>query len=248
MKALRREIRRSDSTTSRMASSSVCGRRWSNNTGGRGPFPARAGSKMVRLTEHCGETEVYQHRRRAVACDFSQESRVEERGDMSLPDDAPNADLQAPEAASQGRPRRQPRSLDILLVEDESAIAKDIEYIVRDLGHRVIGPARTQDEALSLAAKARPAVIIADVKLADGSSGVVAVDEMLKTIDASVIFVTAVPEWLRTGGVEPYFVIPKPYATESVQAAVQKAASRRAQEMPAILATKSAVSRLMRRQ
>lgn len=161
----------------------------------------------------------------------------------------PPEDVQTPpEIAARGRPRRQPRALDILLVEDESAIAKDIEYIVRDMGHRVIGPARTQEEAVSLAAKARPAVVIADVKLADGSSGVVAVDEMLKSIDAAVIFVTAVPEWLRTGEVEPFFVIPKPYATEAVKSAIAQASSTRAQEMQAILDTKSAVGRLMRRQ
>ncbi len=157
-------------------------------------------------------------------------------------------DAQAAEIVSRARPRRQPRVLDVLLIEDESAIARDIEYIVRDMGHRVVGPARTQEEAVSLGTKARPAVIIADVKLADGSSGVVAVDEILKTIDASVIFVTAVPEWLRTGEVEPFFVIPKPYATEAVKAAIAQATSRRAQAMQAILETKSAVSRLMRKQ
>jgi DNA-binding LytR/AlgR family response regulator len=157
-------------------------------------------------------------------------------------------DTQTPETTPRPRPKRQRRALDILVVEDESVIAKDIELIVCDLGHRVVGSARTHDEALSLALKARPSVIVADVKLADGSSGIVAVDEMLKSVDASVVFVTAAPQWLQTGELEPVLVIPKPYSAGDVKAAIARATTRRAQSMETILATKSAVSRLTRRQ
>jgi DNA-binding LytR/AlgR family response regulator len=144
--------------------------------------------------------------------------------------------------------KRQPRALDVLVIEDEAIIAKDIELIVSDLGHRVIGPARTQEEAVSLALKTRPAVVVADVKLADGSSGILAVNEMLKSIDAAVIFVTAVPQWLQTGELEPVLVIPKPYSVEELKSAVAKATSKRAQSLETIMATKSAVSRLTRKQ
>jgi DNA-binding LytR/AlgR family response regulator len=157
-------------------------------------------------------------------------------------------EAQTPEPSPGPRPKRQRRALDVLVIEDESIIAKDIELIVSDLGHRVVGPARTHEEALSLALKARPAVVVADVKLADGSSGIMAVDEMLKSIDAAVIFVTAVPQWLQTGELEPILVIPKPYSTEQVKAAVARATSKRAQSMETFIATKNAVSRLTRKQ
>ncbi len=163
---------------------------------------------------------------------------------MNLPLD----DVPTPESASSPRARRQKRELDILIIEDEAIIAKDIELIVGDLGHNAVGPARTHDEALTLAMKARPAVIVADVKLADGSSGIVAVDEMLKSIDASVVFVTAVPQWLQTGELEPVVIVPKPYSADEIKAAVTQATSRRAQSVETIMATKSAVSRLTRRQ
>jgi DNA-binding LytR/AlgR family response regulator len=156
-------------------------------------------------------------------------------------------ETQTPEPTPGPRPKRQRRALDVLVIEDESIIAKDIELIVSDLGHRVVGPARTHEEALSLALKARPAVVVADVKLADGSSGIM-VDEMLKSIDAAVIFVTAVPQWLQTGELEPILVIPKPYSTEEVKAAVARATSKRAQSMETFIATKNAVSRLTRKQ
>ncbi len=167
-----------------------------------------------------------------------------ERRDVNLPSE----DAQTPETAESLRIRRQRRALDVLVIEDESIIARDIELIVSDLGHRVIGPARTQQEALELALKSRPAVVLADVKLADGSSGIVAVDEMLKSIDAAVIFVTAVPQWLQTGELEPILVIPKPYSVEELKNAVGKATSKRAQSLETIMATKSAVSRLTRKQ
>jgi DNA-binding LytR/AlgR family response regulator len=160
----------------------------------------------------------------------------------------PSEDAQTPETAQAPRTKRQRRALDVLVIEDESIIAKDIELIVSDLGHRVIGPARTHEEALSLALKARPAVVVADVKLADGSSGIVAVDEMLKSIDAAVIFVTAVPQWLQTGELEPVLVIPKPYSVDEIKNAVSKATSKRSQSLDTIMATKSAVSRLTRKQ
>ncbi len=163
---------------------------------------------------------------------------------MNIPLD----EAQSPESAPRGRMKLEARALDVLLIEDESIIAKDIELIVCDLGHRVVGPARTHREAVSLAVKARPAVIIADVKLADGSSGVIAVDEILKSVDAAVIFVTAVPQWLITQETEPFFVIPKPYSVESIKAAVIQATSREAQGLDMIQATKSAVSRLTRKQ
>ena len=157
-------------------------------------------------------------------------------------------DLQAPETSQRPHPKRQRHALDVLVIEDEAIIARDIELIVSDLGHRVVGLARTHEEAVSLALKTRPALIVADVRLADGSSGIVAVDEMLKSVDAAVIFVTAVPQWLQTGDLEPVLIIPKPYTVEEIKAAVAKATSRRAQSLETILATKSAVSRLTRKQ
>lgn len=160
----------------------------------------------------------------------------------------PSEDLQTPETGQGPRMKRQRRAMDVLVIEDESIIARDIELIVSDLGHRVIGPARTHEEALSLALKGRPSVVVADVKLADGSSGIVAVNEMLKSIDAAVIFVTAVPQWLQTGELEPVLVIPKPYSVEEIKSAVSQATSKRAQSLETIMATKSAVSRLTRKQ
>ncbi|MBM3653514.1 MAG: response regulator [Alphaproteobacteria bacterium] len=113
---------------------------------------------------------------------------------------------------------------DVLIIEDESLIAQDIEFIARDLGHRVIGVARTHREALELAKRQQPGLGLADIQLADGSSGLNAVNEMLESFDAPVIFITAFPERLLTGErPEPAFLISKPYKVDTVKATISQA-------------------------
>ncbi|SIQ93158.1 MULTISPECIES: response regulator [unclassified Bosea (in: a-proteobacteria)] len=113
---------------------------------------------------------------------------------------------------------------DVLIIEDEPIIALDIETMVEELGHTVTGVARTQREAIALVAKKRPGLVLADIQLADGSSGLDAVNEILSSIDVPVIFITAYPERLLTGDrPEPAFLITKPFQPEAVKAAISQA-------------------------
>ncbi len=115
-------------------------------------------------------------------------------------------------------------STDILIIEDEPLIAYDLEQIVEELGHRLIGVARTLKEATALATGKQPGLVLADIQLADGSSGIDAVDEILKQGEAPVIFITAFPILLLTGkGPEPTFLIAKPFEADAVKAAVSQA-------------------------
>jgi DNA-directed RNA polymerase specialized sigma24 family protein len=113
---------------------------------------------------------------------------------------------------------------DVLIIEDEPIIALDIETMVEELGHRVTGVARTHREAIALVAKKRPGLVLADIQLADGSSGLEAVNEILSAIEVPVIFITAYPERLLTGDrPEPAFLITKPFQPEAVKAAISQA-------------------------
>lgn len=113
---------------------------------------------------------------------------------------------------------------DVLIIEDEPIIALDIETMVEELGHTVIGIARTQREAIALVEQKRPGLVLADIQLADGSSGLDAVNEILTSIDVPVIFITAYPERLLTGDrPEPAFLITKPFQPEAVKAAISQA-------------------------
>lgn len=113
----------------------------------------------------------------------------------------------------------------ILVIEDEAIIALHIKQIVTELGHNVTGVARKRSDAVKMAAGARPDLILSDIQLADGSSGVDAVNDILAEHgDIPVIFITAFPELLLTGErPEPAFLISKPYTEDQVRSAVSQA-------------------------
>ena len=113
---------------------------------------------------------------------------------------------------------------DILIIEDEPLIAMDIEQMVEGLGHNVVGIARTHKEAVALYHKTNPRMILADIQLADGSSGIDAVNDILHTHPIPVIFITAFPERLLTGErPEPTFLVTKPFNPEMVKALISQA-------------------------
>jgi CheY-like chemotaxis protein len=112
----------------------------------------------------------------------------------------------------------------VLIIEDEPIIALDIEAMVQELGHEVIGIARTHTEAVATVKTRRPGLVLADIQLADGSSGLEAVNEILLSLDVPVIFITAYPERLLTGDKpEPAFLITKPFQPDAVKAAISQA-------------------------
>ena len=112
----------------------------------------------------------------------------------------------------------------VMIIEDEAIIALHIKSIVEDLGHDIAGVARTRSEAIAMAASTHPELILADISLADGSSGIDAVRDILAMMDVPVIFITAFPERLLTGErPEPTYLITKPFSPETVTATIGQA-------------------------
>ncbi len=112
----------------------------------------------------------------------------------------------------------------VLIIEDEPIIAADIESLVEELGHTVDSISATHREAIKNAGAKRPGIILADVQLADGSSGIDAVGEILELYDVPIIFITAFPERLLTGNKpEPAYLISKPFNPDNVKAAISQA-------------------------
>ena len=113
---------------------------------------------------------------------------------------------------------------DVMIIEDEPLIAMDIEQMVESLGHRVTGIARTHAEAVKLYHSTNPSMVLADIQLADGSSGIDAVNDILKSSSIPVIFITAFPERLLTGDrPEPTFLVTKPFNPDMVKALISQA-------------------------
>ncbi|MCD7060173.1 response regulator [Pelagibacterium xiamenense] len=112
---------------------------------------------------------------------------------------------------------------DVMIIEDEPLIAMDIEQMVETLGHTVTGVARTHSEAVKLFNERRPGLVLADIQLADGSSGIDAVNDILKSVNVPVIFITAFPERLLTGErPEPAFLVTKPFQPDMVKALISQ--------------------------
>jgi len=135
----------------------------------------------------------------------------------------PVAEVEALQARA-GREIAAQLSTDVLIIEDEPVIAMDLEALVHDLGHRVTRIARTRKEAVAAVRQQVPGLVLADIQLADGSSGLDAVNEILAECAVPVVFITAYPERLLTGErPEPTFLITKPFRPETVSAIVSQA-------------------------
>lgn len=112
----------------------------------------------------------------------------------------------------------------VLIIEDEPLIAMQLEDLVTGLGHTVSGTAATRTQARAAVAEAMPGLVLADIQLADGSSGLDAVDDILAVGTMPVIFITAYPERLLTGDrPEPTYLVTKPFQEATVRAAISQA-------------------------
>jgi len=122
-----------------------------------------------------------------------------------------------------GREIAEQITTDVLIIEDEPIISMDLEALVKDLGHRVTQVARTRDEAAQAVKTHFPGLVLADIHLADHSSGLDAVNDILGGREVPVVFITAYPERLLTGErPEPTFLITKPFRSETVKAAISQ--------------------------
>lgn len=114
----------------------------------------------------------------------------------------------------------------VLIIEDEFLIADILAGIVTGAGHSVFGIASTHRQAVALARTGKFGLILADVMLADGSSGIEAVEEILSDMPkpVPVVFITAFPKRLLQGNkAEPAFLITKPFQAQQVRAMVEQA-------------------------
>jgi CheY-like chemotaxis protein len=114
----------------------------------------------------------------------------------------------------------------ILIIEDEPVIALDIAGLVNDMGHSVVGVATSQTEAVQLARKSQPGLVLADIDLGAGGSGLTAVKSILQSMTVPVIFVTAYPERLLTGErPEPTYLVTKPFEPDTLKVTISQALS-----------------------
>ncbi|TAJ39104.1 MAG: response regulator [Reyranella sp.] len=180
--------------------------------------PAEATDAPARLKMHL--TDIPQRQRQVLLLTVLEGFSIDEvAGILGIRVDDAEADLKQ----ARGELERI-ASVRVLVIEDEAVIALDVAKIVRNAGHQVVGIAPTERAAIDLAKKHLPHLVLADIQLRDGDSGIAAVHEILKAVSAPVIFVTGFPERLLTGhGLEPAFIITKPFNPEMLKTAMAHA-------------------------
>lgn len=148
--------------------------------------------------------------------------------DFSIPEAAEVMDMNAADVEAMVKEAVQEidreSSTSVLIIEDEPLISMQLEDLVRSLGHEICGTAATRTQAQEVVAERTPGLVLADIQLADGSSGLDAVDDILAIDSVPVIFITAYPERLLTGDrPEPTYLVTKPFQESTVRAAISQA-------------------------
>ena len=112
--------------------------------------------------------------------------------------------------------------LRILIVEDEALLAMDIEAMIEDCGHQVVGEAASLAEVHALAGMSGPDLAFVDIQLAEGSNGLdVAAFIHGHWHDTAVVFVTANPKKLPDDFAGAVGIIPKPFSRAGLQSAMR---------------------------
>lgn len=114
----------------------------------------------------------------------------------------------------------------ILIVDDDLWSAFDMEWVIRKIGHDVIGPVASAHEAIKLAEDERPDLILMDIRLASGTDGIAAATEIRDRFDITCIFVSAHGDAAtrqRAMAARPATFVEKPYAPEELEVAITAA-------------------------
>lgn len=119
----------------------------------------------------------------------------------------------------------------ILIVEDEQIIAADLSYTLKRLGHQVVGMAIAGEEAIGMAERSRPDLVLMDVQLEGKMRGTQAAQIIQERTGAQVIFITAFPGvFVRDPAQmsEPRICLGKPFSRVQLEAVVAAAVGERA--------------------
>jgi CheY-like chemotaxis protein len=110
--------------------------------------------------------------------------------------------------------------LRILIVEDEILIALELESLLQDLGHDVVGIASSSKDAIALGQEIKPDLAFVDIHLADGPTGVDVARQLAAQHQVTVLFMTANAKRIPEDFAGAWGVIAKPYTERGVREAL----------------------------
>ena len=117
----------------------------------------------------------------------------------------------------------------ILIVEDQYFVAIDNELTLRSGGFEVVGFATTAEEAVELAERKQPDLILMDIRLAGRADGVEAAIAIYERLGVSCIFTSGHADAhvrARAECAHPLGWLDKPYTSEALLACTQSAVAK----------------------
>ena len=123
--------------------------------------------------------------------------------------------------------------INVLVIEDESIVSKDIQHSLKKLGYNVVGAASTGEKAIELADSTKPDIILMDIMLKGEMNGIAAADEIRKNNSIPVIFLTAYADestLSKAKITEPYGYILKPFKEIDLHTTIEMAIYKHGRE------------------
>jgi two-component system, response regulator PdtaR len=117
------------------------------------------------------------------------------------------------------------KPLRIAVAEDNWFIAEYLCGELAALGHAIVGRARTGEELIDLVAHERPDLVLADVRLADGSDGLAAAKEIQERFDIPAIAATGHLSAAEAEAAGLLGILGKPYTSYALRAVLDGAAA-----------------------
>jgi two-component system response regulator LytT len=125
-------------------------------------------------------------------------------------------------------------SINILVVEDESIVRKDIEQSLKKLGYQIVGHADTGERAVELALSLHPDIIMMDIMLKGKMTGIEAANKIKQEKDIPVIYLTAYadqPTLDKAKVTEPHGYLIKPFKETDLHTAIEMAVHKHKKEV-----------------
>lgn len=121
----------------------------------------------------------------------------------------------------------------VLVVEDESIVSKDIQHSLKKLGYNVVGAASTGEKAIELAQETNPDVVLMDIMLKGDMNGIQAAENIRQNLSIPVIYLTAYADegtLAKAKVTEPYGYIIKPFKEIDLHTSIEMALYKHSKE------------------
>lgn len=123
--------------------------------------------------------------------------------------------------------------INVLVVEDESIVSKDIQHSLKKLGYNVVGASSTGEKAIELAGDERPDIILMDIMLKGDMNGIEAAERIKELYSIPIVFLTAYADestLSKAKITEPYGYILKPFKEIDLHTTIEMAVYKHGRE------------------